>query len=649
MPNLLTPNQSSLDVDASGWTTGSGTFSRDATGSRSAPASLKIVSTVVGNTWCNLASIVTIPAGDVGKTYTLEAWAWTSLSGITGKVGVDWLGSGGATISTVAHAGQALTASTWTRVTMTATVPAGTVSARVFLPWAVSTATGQTFWFDDMWFGTVDVTGALAAMLPALTKHMPGNRLSANASDLETSIEDWVAASGTLSRSTTRAHSGSASLQLVSTAAGDVWAWHSWMYAVTPGETYTISAWVYTTLTGRTARLGVNWYGSSEDPPLETVNWVSGPVALTQNAWTFAAATVTVPAGMAWAEPVPCAASASAAGQTFWIDDMYFGVASASGPMAAALSPLSASDTGTLRTSGDLAAALGPLAADLAAETGTTGDLAALLPALTGDLDGETAASGTADAVLPRLAALLDAEAITAGDLTAVLPALTGDLAAVAALTGDLDATLPPLGADLDGAAFWPAPVSGDLTAALPALTGDVQGQAATAAALTATLATLTAALAGEQVASGIVTPDLPALGADLQGDVITSGHATATAPALTADLAAAAAVSADLDAALAALAAALDGEAATTGTLAASAPALTADLAAQAATAAALAASAPALTAHLTSSILIVRGIRADVHGPAILARPIAGPAVAPPVTVTGPDTSRTVEGVAT
>ncbi len=180
MANLLTANQSGIETDASFWpSAGAGTPARDTTRARSGAASLRITSAGSGDTFCYSASRVAVPTSDRGKTYLLRAWAFTTLSGRSVNVGCDWY-NGGTYVSSTTRAGDlALPANVWTEVTVTATVPATATEALLYLPWAKSSASGQQYWFDDMWFGTEDapatITATLSGSLPALSGAVAGS------------------------------------------------------------------------------------------------------------------------------------------------------------------------------------------------------------------------------------------------------------------------------------------------------------------------------------------------------------------------------------------------------------------------------------------------------------------------------------------
>jgi len=157
--NLLTENQEGLEADTTGWETGSGEFARDTTRARSGIASLRITSVSSGDTWCYSTGYAA-PISP-GAVYTVYTWVYTTHSGITARLGFDWLDSGTAYISSAQSPGVVLTPNRWEQVIATFTAPAGAAMAALYLPWFIATAAGQTCWFDDMYFGIPPVAAPL--------------------------------------------------------------------------------------------------------------------------------------------------------------------------------------------------------------------------------------------------------------------------------------------------------------------------------------------------------------------------------------------------------------------------------------------------------------------------------------------------------
>lgn len=152
-----------------------------------------------------------------------------------------------------------------------------------------------------------------------------GNKFSANAEDVETSIADWVTAgNGTVASSTTFAYSGTHSIKVTATAAGTTGPqYNDAKIAVTVGTVYTLTCWVYTTLAGRTSSAEIDWYNSGGTYISDT-DLSGSPVPLVQNAWT----PVTLRAAPV-ALSVTCIPMflpiATTAGDVFYTDVHYFG------------------------------------------------------------------------------------------------------------------------------------------------------------------------------------------------------------------------------------------------------------------------------------------------------------------------------------
>ncbi|MEV0968522.1 hypothetical protein [Microtetraspora glauca] len=371
---------------------------------------------------------------------------------------------------------------------------------------------------------------------------IPGNLLTADQEDIETSATGWTTGAGTFTRSTVRANTGSASLQIVSAGAGDTFCYSNGnVTGLTAGQTYKGALYVYTSLAGRTAKIGWEWRTSAGTYVAD----VQSSKALVQNSWTLVEYQAVAPATTTQALLYLPWVTAGAASETYWFDTIFFGPLSTAvtGTLAGALPSLGASVSGTLVAPGVLSGALPPLGASASGQVRVSGSAAAVLPALTASLSGGLAA---------------------AGSMAAALPPLAGTLAGAAIASGALTASLPPLAADLAGAI--PQDVSGALAATLPALS---------------------AGIVGEMLARGTAAPVLPPLGASLAAEATVAGTAAATLPVLSSGLSGALTVSSELAATL------------------------------------------PALAANLHGGVLVLRGIRAEAHGPGLAELPIAGPAV--------------------
>lgn len=155
---------------------------------------------------------------------------------------------------------------------------------------------------------TFDV-GASGVYSPTLTagvwRAAPNLMPSDNSASFETSVSDWTAGSGvTISRSTSAAHDGSASMAFNVPA---VSAGHTATLATGPactataGGSYAFSAWVQ--LSGTTTGVGLeySWYNSGGTLISTTGEEVAGPTgSYTANTWfRLAGSSATAPAGTA--------------------------------------------------------------------------------------------------------------------------------------------------------------------------------------------------------------------------------------------------------------------------------------------------------------------------------------------------------------
>lgn len=164
------------------------------------------------------------------------------------------------------------------------------------------------------------------------------NIIDANTSDIETSAAGWAAGPNTtISQSTAQAHTGTHSLAMTATAAGNCSAVTNAQYAVTTGTVYTASCWVYTPNVGRQCYMEIDFYNSGSTYIGYTD---SATLTLTQNAWTQISFTATAPAGAATFVLIMVPKAVNA-GETFYGDTI-------------TLSPLSGSSTLTLLPAGSI-------------------------------------------------------------------------------------------------------------------------------------------------------------------------------------------------------------------------------------------------------------------------------------------------------
>lgn len=159
---------------------------------------------------------------------------------------------------------------------------------------------------------------------------IPGNLLSVNAEDVETSIADWLSAAGsvTISQDTAHAFSGTHALKHTFSASGTGDTTSTGTIAISANTVYTFSYWCFTATAGRTCISEIDWYVGT------TYNSTASlaAVSLVQNQWTLvrqvATSIATADHCLLNIEPV-----ASASAQTFWTDGHFLGRAQGAPPL----------------------------------------------------------------------------------------------------------------------------------------------------------------------------------------------------------------------------------------------------------------------------------------------------------------------------
>ena len=190
-------------------------------------------------------------------------------------------------------------AGVWTRITVTATVPAGVTWARG-MPAALNIPEGEYVWFD----GFQQEAGPLTPWRPGgpsaiLIEEGTTNVLPhANASSFETDTSGWSAVVNcTIARSTAFAWHGAASLAITASAAGDMRA-QTIDIAVSASTAYTASIYVRPGSTARQVHVDLLWYTSSGVYITENL---SAAVMEVAGVWTRIPFTVTSPSTAAFA------------------------------------------------------------------------------------------------------------------------------------------------------------------------------------------------------------------------------------------------------------------------------------------------------------------------------------------------------------
>lgn len=155
------------------------------------------------------------------------------------------------------------------------------------------------------------------------------NLLSAADSDFESGVSGWQAVSNTtVSRNTSSAFHGDASMKLTATASGDQSAKAEMggnQINVTGGDTYRISAWVQTgtAVSGRTVQFGIGAYKSSNT----WLGWTYGTANTLADTtkWQYVSETVTAPSGATYVLGSPKLTEDNVnAGETLGVDGVLF-------------------------------------------------------------------------------------------------------------------------------------------------------------------------------------------------------------------------------------------------------------------------------------------------------------------------------------
>ena len=127
--------------------------------------------------------------------------------------------------------------------------------------WVASAATAVSITPPPVPTLTVTTDPALPGYRVLLSSVAPINLLTLNQSSLETDTVGWAATgNNTISRSTSYAAHGVASLQMSSTAAGTMTAEMSLRPTIEAGTTYFAKAYVRAAVSARTVRVGIRWY-----------------------------------------------------------------------------------------------------------------------------------------------------------------------------------------------------------------------------------------------------------------------------------------------------------------------------------------------------------------------------------------------------
>lgn len=154
---------------------------------------------------------------------------------------------------------------------------------------------------------------------------LAGNLISENHESFETSVGSWFAgnANTVISRQTTQAYTGGASMRVRSCGSGNIHAGLTTIL-VQPNTQYTVSFWAKTSQTGWTARAALDFYTGAGAGSYISSSAGTG-VALTADTWTFVTRTFTTPANAGEVRLFAGQSTATAINQDLFIDSVYLG------------------------------------------------------------------------------------------------------------------------------------------------------------------------------------------------------------------------------------------------------------------------------------------------------------------------------------
>jgi hypothetical protein len=194
--------------------------------------------------------------------------------------------------------------------------------------------------FQALPYGRSDQPEVLEFPAPSQTFNQPAspvsvdifgtasNFLQGDDAGFEATVGNWLAAVNcAVARTTAQAHSGTASLGITSSAAGNMeaiscsaGAFGTLMFAVSPGRTYTLSGWFRAATAGRSCNVGLDFY----DPQGVQVGarLAGSNITDTTTGFTQATASIVAPATAAWARVHPQVVSTAAGGELHYLDDV---------------------------------------------------------------------------------------------------------------------------------------------------------------------------------------------------------------------------------------------------------------------------------------------------------------------------------------
>lgn len=148
--NLLTANQASVEVDATGWTVGIGTptLAQSNTKALDGTYSLRAASTTTGSLDFTTSSMIPVVAN---QKYTASMYVSAGTTGRNAGLYIRWYTSGQAWISSSPYTTVPTSSSAWTLVINEHIAPSNAAYAQVRYE-VLSTQIGEQFYFDKMGF-----------------------------------------------------------------------------------------------------------------------------------------------------------------------------------------------------------------------------------------------------------------------------------------------------------------------------------------------------------------------------------------------------------------------------------------------------------------------------------------------------------------
>lgn len=261
--------------------------------------------------------------GTPGATYTHSIWL-RAYADCQIRPQLDWY-NGSTLVRSDVSALVPLVANTWTRFTVSGTMPAGADRSR-----AVWYSPVAGVWDTVVGVPTFDWSSVMCEQTPDLHDYYFGTsgyartNLVVNPS-FEIDTSGWTAGSGvTVARSTAQAYSGSGSALVTCAAAAFQGIAQSARIPVTAGLDYTFSAYVRDVNSAVTWRVAVVWYNALTGGSVVGSTASGSPTTISSSAWTRLSATYIAPTGATHALMYVTPTTAPTAGTQAYVDAALF-------------------------------------------------------------------------------------------------------------------------------------------------------------------------------------------------------------------------------------------------------------------------------------------------------------------------------------